>query len=270
MSTLESSRIAGIGMTSQRTRRRMIERLQAKGISDETVLQVMTQVPRHIFVDEALAHRVYDDVSLPIGYGQTLSNSYTVARMTSLARAYAPIGGLGRVLEIGTGSGYQTAVLAHLSKQLFTVERIAPLQKKARRRLRLLKLYDIRFHLSDGHWGWPDHGPFDVILCTAAPETIPESLVAQLNPDGGVLVLPVGNSSQQRLIRVSRYGDEIEQSDEGEALFVPLVAGETRHSDDAQTAAMQSAKATLPDAVTPPDEAVAPAAGFRPRGTVPR
>lgn len=266
MSTLESSRIAGIGMTSERTRRRMIERLQARGITDDTVLKVMTQVPRHIFVDEALAHRVYDDVSLPIGYGQTLSNSYTVARMSSLARAHAPVGGLQRVLEIGTGSGYQTAVLAHLSKQLFSVERIAPLQRKARQRLRLLKIHDVRFHLSDGHWGWPDHAPFDVILCTAAPETIPQSLIAQLNPHGGTLVLPVGDSRAQRLMRVTRFGDETEQSDEGEALFVPLVAGSLKSTPDSPTTGWKSSEVNMPDAITPPGETGSRPPGVQTRG----
>lgn len=226
MSSSETTRLTGIGMTSERTRRRMIERLQSRGIEDEEVLHVMASVPRHIFVDEALSHRVYDDVSLPIGYGQTLSNSYTVARMTSLLRAYAPERGLGRVLEIGTGSGYQTSVLAHLARELYTVERIGPLQEKARARCRLLRLTGIRFHLSDGHWGWPEYGPYDAILCAAAPEQVPPALIEQLAPDGGVLVLPIGDQSQQQLVRVSRLGDEIEQEVVDEALFVPLVAGD--------------------------------------------
>lgn len=225
-STQEKARLLGIGMTSERTRRRMIERLQSRGIKDQTVLNIMASVPRHIFVDEALAHRAYDDTSLPIGYGQTLSNSYTVALMTSLLREAAPARGLQHVLEIGTGSGYQTAVLSHLTQQLFTVERIAPLQEKARTRCRLLRLNGIRFHLSDGHWGWERNAPYDGILCTAAPETVPDALLAQLHPEGGVLVLPVGDQHKQQLVRVVRNGDEYTHDLLDEALFVPLVNGD--------------------------------------------
>ncbi|MEX0584718.1 MAG: protein-L-isoaspartate(D-aspartate) O-methyltransferase [Natronospirillum sp.] len=224
-STQEKARLLGVGMTSERTRRRMIERLQSRGIIDAEVLKVMASVPRHIFVDEALAHRAYDDTSLPIGYGQTLSNSYTVARMTSLLREAAPAEGLQRVLEIGTGSGYQTAVLSHLAPELYTVERIEPLQEKARARCRLLGLQGIRFHLSDGHWGWERNAPYDAILCTAAPEAVPEALLAQLRPEGGVLVLPVGDQTHQQLVRVVRQGDDYTQHRMDEALFVPLVSG---------------------------------------------
>lgn len=246
MNRIEPARLKGIGMTSERTRRRMVERLQEKGIDDDRVLAVMAAVPRHIFVDEALSHRVYDDVSLPIGYGQTLSNSYTVARMTSLLLAHAPETGLRRVLEIGTGSGYQTAVLAHLVQELYTVERIAPLQKQARQRLRALKLHGVRSHLSDGHWGWPEHAPFDAILCTAAPETIPRALIEQLNSDGGVLVIPVGDAASQQLVRVSRWGDEVAEEVVDAAMFVPLVSeSDTDH-------ASEPLAATVSDSVLPP------------------
>ncbi|MCH8551607.1 MAG: protein-L-isoaspartate(D-aspartate) O-methyltransferase [Natronospirillum sp.] len=232
------SRLQGIGMTSERTRRRMVERLRERGITDEPVLDVLFRVPRHWFVDEALAHRTYDDVSLPIGYGQTLSNSYTVARMTSLlresllddaalAQVRRPVR-LGQVLEIGTGSGYQTSVLAHLVRSLHTVERIRSLQQKARRRCREQRLDNIRFHLSDGHWGLPEQAPFQGILCTAAPETVPQALLDQLSPDGGTLIIPVGPGADQRLLRVQRFGDEWQQEDIEPVYFVPLVAGQDK------------------------------------------
>lgn len=212
--------LAGIGMTSARARQRMIDRLVSRGINDEEVLMVMTAVPRHIFVDEALSHRAYDDTTLPIGYGQTLSNSYTVARMTSLVKACSK---LQSVLEIGSGSGYQTAVLGHLAKQVWSVERIAELQDKARSRCQLLNLHNVRFRVADGHWGWREKGPYDAIVCTAAPEAVPQALLDQLDPEGGVLVIPVGDQRQQRLMRYRRYGDDIRVEDVEEAFFVPLV-----------------------------------------------
>ncbi|TGG95144.1 protein-L-isoaspartate(D-aspartate) O-methyltransferase [Natronospirillum operosum] len=233
----------GIGMTSERTRRRMVERLRERGIHDAAVLDVLFRVPRHWFVDEALAHRTYDDVSLPIGYGQTLSNSYTVARMTSLLREAVldeaelervrRPAKLGRVLEIGTGSGYQTSVLAHLTRELHTVERIQGLQQKARRRCREQSLYGIQFHLSDGHWGLAEHAPYQGILCTAAPATVPEALLEQLDPEGGVLILPVGPDGDQRLLRIIRQGSEWTREDVEAVCFVPLVNG-TRRTDDIQ------------------------------------
>lgn len=213
----------GIGMTSERTRRRMLERLRARGIDDDAVLSVLGRVPRHWFVDEALAHRVYDDNPLPIGLGQTLSASYTVALMTSLLRAHAPARGLGRVLEIGTGSGYQTVVLAEFVQQLYTVERLEPLQRKAIARCRELGLQGIRFHLSDGHWGWPQHAPFDGILCAAAPDRVPPPLLEQLHPDGGVLVIPVGTETQCLHV-VTRQGDDWVTEQTASVNFVPLVA----------------------------------------------
>ena len=225
----------GIGMTSERTRRRMIERLREQGVSDEAVLEILFQVPRHWFVDEALAHRTYDDVSLPIGYGQTLSNSYTVARMTSLlrealldegalAKVRRPVR-LGRVLEIGTGSGYQTSVLAHLVRELHTVERIPELQRKARQRCRQQGLAGISFHVSDGHWGLEAHAPYEGIICTAAPGTVPEALLNQLSPEGGTLVIPVGEGAAQHLMRIRRDGSDWLEEWIEPVCFVPLVAG---------------------------------------------
>lgn len=225
----------GIGMTSERTRRRMVARLREQGITDPVVLEVMQAVPRHWFVDEALAHRVYDDNSLPIGFGQTLSNSYTVARMTSVLRqallspdqcAHSdPIIKLGRVLEIGTGSGYQTSVLAAVVSELFTLERIPELQRLARQRCQQQRLRGIHFHVADGHWGLPRYAPFQGILCTAAPTDIPAPLCDQLQPEGGVLVLPVGAEHQQQLICVTRQGDQFREQVIEPAHFVPLVAG---------------------------------------------
>ena len=221
MSTAPNAlQLAGIGMTSARARQRMIDRLVSRGISDEAVWMVMAAVPRHIFVDEALSHRAYDDTTLPIGYGQTLSNSYTVARMTSLVKECSA---LESVLEIGSGSGYQTSVLAHLAKQVWSVERIAELQDRARSRCRLLSLSNVRFRVADGHWGWAEKGPYDAIVCTAAPDAVPSALLDQLSPEGGVLVIPVGDQQQQRLMRYRRYGDDIQSEDVEEAFFVPLV-----------------------------------------------
>jgi len=168
----------GIGMTSQRTRDRLIQRLREEGIHNEDVLEVMRQTPRHIFVDEALASRSYEDTALPIGHGQTISQPYIVARMTELLLAGGP---LKSVLEVGTGSGYQTAILAPFVEQIFTVERIAPLLEQAKQRHRALDLTNIRYLLSDGSWGWPQHAPFDAIIATAAPEEIPVELQDRRN-----------------------------------------------------------------------------------------
>ncbi len=238
-SRYNDQQLRGIGMTSERTRRRMIERLRERGIDDEEVLAVMGRVPRHLFVDEALAHRVYDDGPVPIGLGQTLSSSLIVATMTSLLRMHAPPGGLQKVLEIGTGSGYQTTVLAPLVENLFTVERLEPLQEKARRRCRELGLTGIRFHLSDGHWGWPDHAPYDGILCAAAPETVPEALYTQLNPEGGVLLIPVGPENDQHLYCITRNGDEWDTQILDAVRFVPLVnegrGNSASHSSSTET-----------------------------------
>jgi protein-L-isoaspartate(D-aspartate) O-methyltransferase len=206
-------------MTSQRTRDRLILRLREEGIHNENVLEVMRQMPRHIFVDEALASRSYEDTALPIGHGQTISQPYIVARMTELLLAAEP---LKRVLEVRTGSGYQTAILAPFVEQIFTVERIAPLLEQAKQRHRALELTNIRYLLSDGSWGWPQHAPFDVIIATAAPEEIPSELKEQL-VDGGHLIIPHGTNAQQRLSVIERDGDTFNTTDLDLVSFVPLV-----------------------------------------------
>ena len=211
--------LTGIGMTSQRTRDRLIRRLREEGIHDENVLQVMSQTPRHIFVDEALASRSYEDTALPIGHGQTISQPYIVARMTELLLAAGP---LKRVLEIGTGSGYQTAILAPFVEQIFTVERIAPLLEQAKQKHKALGLANVRYLLSDGSWGWPQHAPFDAIIATAAPEEIPPELIEQL-ADGGRLIIPHGANAQQRLSVIERDGESLNTTDLDMVSFVPLV-----------------------------------------------
>lgn len=216
--------LQGIGMTSRRTRERLIARLREKGITDPQVLDVMLATPRHLFLDEALAHRAYEDTSLPIGFNQTISQPYTVARMTEALLAAGP---LHNVLEIGTGSGYQTAVLAQCVERLFSVERIRPLQEKARTRLQRLKLYNVMLRHSDGGMGWPEKGPFDGILVTAAPAEVPEELLQQLAPLGR-LVIPVGGDLQQ-LKRVTRQEDGSYVTEILEAVkFVPLLSGLVR------------------------------------------
>jgi len=208
----------GIGMTSQRTRDRLIQRLREEGIHNENVLEVMRQTPRHIFVDEALASRSYEDTALPIGHGQTISQPYIVARMTELLLANGP---LERVLEVGTGSGYQTAILSPFVEQVFTVERIAPLLEQAKEKHRALDLTNIRYLLSDGSWGWQQHAPFDAIIATAAPEEIPPELTEQL-VDGGRLIIPHGKT-HQRLSVIERDGDTFKTTDFDLVSFVPLV-----------------------------------------------
>ena len=221
-----SLEIQGLGMTSERTRDRMVQRLIDQGITNIQVLDVMRQTPRHLFLDEALSHRAYEDTALPIGYGQTLSQPYIVAWMTELLLVSASR--LDNVLEIGTGSGYQTAILAPFVKQLTSVERIAALQQQARQRIRQLGFNNTRFHLSDGGLGWEDKAPYDAILCAAAPSEVPMSLKQQLAPNG-VLVVPVGDS-QQHLVRVIREGDSDNYDQEVmEAVrFVPLLSGVVR------------------------------------------
>jgi len=210
----------GIGMTSQRTRERMISRLREQHISDQKVLDVMRATPRHMFVDEALAQRAYEDSSLPIGYSQTLSQPYIVARMTELLLAGGP---LRSVLEIGTGSGYQTAILAQLVDEVYSVERIKPLQQKARQRLRQLKLRNVQMNHADGGMGWEERGPFDGIMSTAAPEQIPEELLRQLAMDGR-LVIPVGGD-RQHLQVVTRTTEGYETEIVEAVNFVPLRPG---------------------------------------------
>tara|TARA_R110002110_G_scaffold114374_5_gene283779 strand:- start:14169 stop:14822 length:654 start_codon:yes stop_codon:yes gene_type:complete len=210
----------GIGMTSQRTRERLVQRLVEQGISSQRVLDVMRTTPRHLFLDEAMAHRAYEDTSLPIGFQQTLSQPYIVARMTELLLEQGP---RSRVLEVGTGSGYQTAVLAQLVEQVWSVERIKPLLDKARQRLRQLKLRNVTLRHADGSMGWEDAGPFDGILSTAAPERIPEELLRQLAP-GGCLVIPVGGASQHLQV-VTRSSEGFDTRIVEAVRFVPLRPG---------------------------------------------
>ena len=214
----------GIGMTSQRTRDRLVRRLREEGIRNERVLEVIGQIPRHLFMDEALASRAYEDTALPIGYNQTISQPYVVAVMTDLVTRSNPR----RVLEIGTGSGYQAAVLAPLVEKVYTVERIEPLARQARQRFRKLGLRNIRASYSDGTEGLPDFAPYDAIITTAAAEVIPEALLEQLSPDGGVLVIPLGGRTYQTLTVVTRHGDQYEREDLDPVVFVPLLPGQTK------------------------------------------
>lgn len=211
----------GLGMTSQRARDRLVDRLKAEGIRDLRVLDTMRALPRHLFVDEGLELRAYEDSALPIGLGQTISQPYIVARMTELLLESAP----NRVLEIGTGSGYQAAVLAMLGLKVYTVERIEALLRNARRRFRAQKLENIRSKHDDGRLGWPEEGPFDAILLTAAGEFVPEELKRQLVV-GGVLVAPVGPQNQaQVLVRITRTAEGFEEQRFEPVSFVPLLGG---------------------------------------------
>ncbi len=218
-----SRELQGIGMTSQRTRDRLVQRLREAGIRDERVLEVIASTPRHIFVDEALASRAYEDTALPIGFGQTISQPYIVARMTE---ALLEDGIPQKVLEVGTGSGYQTAILAQLVPEVYTVERIAGLQDQARERLRRLGLRNIRYKHADGTWGWKEYAPYDAILVAAAPEEVPQELLEQLADDGR-LVIPSGPPGQQRLRLFTREGDGYQERFLGWVSFVPLRPGAT-------------------------------------------
>jgi len=217
-----SGALQGIGMTSRRTRMRLVQRLKESGIESDRVLEVMGQIPRHIFLDEALSHRAYEDTSLPIGYGQTLSQPYIVARMTELLLRHEPA----RVLELGTGSGYQTAVLSQLFDQIYSVERIKPLQDRARDRLRQMSIRNVMLKHADGGMGWPERGPFDGIIVTAAPMEVPTELLDQL-ADGGVLIAPVGEEHQV-LVEVLRNGEKFERRELEPVRFVPLLGGVVR------------------------------------------
>ncbi len=213
----------GLGMTSQRARDRLIERLKAEGIVDHRVLDVLRRLPRHLFVEEALASRAYEDTALPIGLSQTISQPYVVARMTeALIEGRLPA----KVLEIGTGSGYQAAVLAALVAQVYTVERIEELLRNARRRFRKLGIENIRSRHDDGRIGWAEHAPYDAIMLTAAGETLDPALFEQLAPDG-VLVAPVGPAGQQRLLRYRRGANGWTSESLGAVSFVPLLGGVT-------------------------------------------
>lgn len=215
-----SSRLSGIGMTSQRTRLRMIERLRVQGIVDEAVLNVMNEIPRHIFIEEALASRAYEDFALPLGFGQTISQPYVVARMTELLTADKP---LGRVLEIGTGCGYQTAILSRLVTEVYSVERLLPLLVLARKNLRELRITNIRLKHADGHIGIPEAAPFDAILVTAAATHVPESLKEQMVV-GGRMVVPMG-ARQQHLCVIERTARGFSESRLDAVKFVPMLSG---------------------------------------------
>ncbi len=223
---MNSIELGGIGMTSQRTRERMIDRLKEQGISNQRVMDVMRVTPRHLFLDEALSHRAYEDTALPIGYGQTLSQPYVVALMTEILLSLGP---RQKVLEIGTGSGYQTTILAQLVGQVYSVERIKPLIDKARERLRKLGLRNVRLSHSDGGYGFPDNAPYDAILSAAAPHEVPEELLQQLAPDG-ILVIPVGPGDVQELRVITREGDSSNFTERvaEQVRFVPLLSGVTR------------------------------------------
>ena len=221
-----STDIEGIGMTSQRTRERLINRLCEQGIVNINVLEVMRTMPRHIFLDEALSHRAYEDTSLPIGYKQTLSQPYIVAKMTELILSGNNIN---KVLEIGTGSGYQCAVLSQLVKKVYSVERIEPLLIQARKRFQDLGLKNIETKYSDGKLGWEEKAPFDAIIATAASDELPKQLLNQLSPNG-IIVLPLKTQSGQELRVFSRVKNtnETEERFIEPVRFVPMLSGVTK------------------------------------------
>jgi protein-L-isoaspartate(D-aspartate) O-methyltransferase len=212
----------GIGMTSQRTRDRLVQRLREEGISNDAVLEVIRNTPRHLFVDEALASRAYEDTALPIGFNQTISQPYVVAAMTDLVIANNPQ----KVLEIGTGSGYQAAVLAQLVPKVYTVERIEPLAAQARQRFRQLGMRNVRASYADGTEGLVEFAPYDAIITTAAAATVPQALLDQLSPRGGHLVIPVGGRRYQTLLRITRRGDAYTEEHFDPVVFVPLLSGQ--------------------------------------------
>lgn len=212
---------AGIGMTSQRTRMRMVERLRGEGIHDEVILAAMGELPRHIFVDEALASRAYEDMALPLGFGQTISSPYTVARMLELLREATT---LARVLEIGTGCGYQAAVLSRLAKEVYSLERLAPLLAKARRHLREARAHNVRVRIADGQHGWAEHAPYDGIVVAAAATHVPEALLEQLAV-GGKIIIPLTHQGRQSLHVIQRTAQGYVDRKVEDARFVPLLPG---------------------------------------------
>ncbi|MGH8581010.1 MAG: protein-L-isoaspartate(D-aspartate) O-methyltransferase [Gammaproteobacteria bacterium] len=211
----------GIGMTSQRARDRLVQQLLGMGISHPRVLEVMRTTPRHIFVDEALASRAYENSALPIGHGQTISQPYVVARMTE---ALVASGSMDRVLEIGAGCGYQTVILAQFAKRVFSVERVAALAEKLRDRIRTLSYPNVRIKHADGGMGWPEHSPYDAILAAAAPVGVPSALRDQLKL-GGRLVIPVGGAGKQQLILVTRSLAGYTEQHLDWVSFVPMMQG---------------------------------------------
>ena len=212
----------GIGMTSRRTRERLIERLKSEGISNHDVLNAIREVPRHLFVDEALSSRAYEDTALPIGHGQTISQPYIVARMTQVLIEHSTPPKY--VLEVGTGSGYQTAVLSGLVTRVYSVERIKALHQHAQQLFRQLKIRNVKLKHTDGGMGMPEYAPFDGIIVTAAPEGIPKGLVSQLKP-GGVMVMPVGDRDEQILIKITKNEDGYEKEFIEHVSFVPMLGG---------------------------------------------
>jgi protein-L-isoaspartate(D-aspartate) O-methyltransferase len=207
-------------MTSLRTRNRLVNRLRDQGILDERVLDAILSVPRHIFIDEALSHRAYEDSSLPIGFNQTISQPYIVARMTESLLAAGP---LARVLEIGSGSGYQTAVLCELVGKVWSVERIHGLHERAKQTLRRIGARNVQFKYDDGNIGWPEQGPFDGIIVTASPRYVPQGLLDQLSI-GGRMLIPVGDTAQQ-LKLIIRTEEGFEEEVLEDVKFVPLLGG---------------------------------------------
>jgi protein-L-isoaspartate(D-aspartate) O-methyltransferase len=218
---MTDARFAGIGMTSARTRDRLVQRLREQGITNLAVLERIKNVPRHIFVDEALGSRAYEDTALPIGFGQTISQPYIVARMTEALLEY---GSVDKILEVGTGCGYQTAVLAPLVGRVYSVERIAPLVERAKARVRELEIRNVRFKHGDGILGWKSVAPFDGILVAAAPLTVPDALLKQLRV-GGRLIVPIGPEGEQELVRFTRREQKIDRTSLGPVAFVPLLGG---------------------------------------------
>ena len=221
---LSPVQIAGIGMTSQRTRNRMVARLRDRGIENESVLEALASVPRHLFVDEAMATRAYEDSSLPIGEGQTISQPYVVARMTEVLLEQGPVR---KVLEVGTGSGYQAAILSQLVDTVYTVERIKNLLDKARHRFRALEYRNVQTRHSDGSWGWATNGPYEAIIVTAAPASVPEPLLEQLEI-GGRMIVPVGNQQRQQMLTViTRTRSGYERRELSDVKFVPFLSGKS-------------------------------------------
>ena len=213
----------GIGMTSLRTRERLLGRLMEQGIKNMQVLDIIRSTPRHIFLDEALSHRAYEDVALPIGYGQTISQPYVVAKMTEIVSASRR---LKSVLEIGTGCGYQTAVISRIAEKVYTIERIKPLLDRAKKNLKLLGIRNVEFKHDDGSLGWGERAPFDAIITTAAPQMVPAGLYQQLSQEEGSLVIPVGVDNQQDLKHIVKSGQNIRTENLGSVRFVPLLTGQ--------------------------------------------
>ena len=218
---MQADHFQGIGMTSQRSRDRLVHRLRDMGIESETVLASIRSTPRHIFIDEALASRAYDNTALPIGHNQTISQPYIVARMTE---ALLEAGDLDKVLEIGTGCGYQTAILAQLARRVYSIERIEVLLAGARERFHTLNYRNIKVKYGDGTRGWPEHSPFQGILVSAAPAKIPEALLEQLAV-GGRIIIPIGHSEGQKLLSVVRTKTGFVEKNLDPVSFVPMLKG---------------------------------------------